>query len=158
VILEAWMSETLKFAQGKLQTECASCGKLNSVPVAKILQGPVCGSCKAKLSVPDRPVEADDGNFSHLIGDSPVPVLVDFWAPWCGPCHMMTPILEEASQEWEGKIKICKLNVDEAMSVARDYQIQSIPTVILFESGEPAKRIVGARPKKAFVEEFQGWL
>ena len=102
--------------------------------------------------------EISDGNFEQEVLKSDIPALVDFWAPWCGPCHMMTPILEEASQEWEGKIKICKLNVDEAMSVARDYQIQSIPTVILFENGEPAKRIVGARPKKAFVEEFQNWL
>ena len=102
--------------------------------------------------------ELTESNFEQEVLKSSVPALVDFWAPWCGPCQMMGPILEEASQEWEGKIKICKLNVDEVMSVARDYQIQSIPTMILFENGEPAKRIVGARPKKAFIEEFQGWL
>ena len=102
--------------------------------------------------------ELSESNFEQEVLKSGVPALVDFWAPWCGPCQMMGPILEEASQEWEGKIKICKLNVDEVMSVARDYQIQSIPTMILFENGEPAKRIVGARPKKAFIEEFQSWL
>lgn len=102
--------------------------------------------------------ELTESNFEQEVLKSSVPALVDFWAPWCGPCQMMGPILEEASQEWEGKIKICKLNVDEVMSVARDYQIQSIPTMILFENGEPAKRIVGARPKKAFIEEFQSWL
>jgi len=102
--------------------------------------------------------ELSEDNFEQEVLKSDVPALVDFWAPWCGPCQMMGPILEEAAQEWEGKIKVCKLNVDEAMSIARDYQIQSIPTVILFEDGKPAKRIVGARPKKAFVEEFDKWL
>ena len=103
-------------------------------------------------------VELNDGNFEQEVLKSEVPALVDFWAPWCGPCQMMGPILEEAAAEWEGKIKICKLNVDEAMGVARDYQIQSIPTMILFEKGEAAKKIVGARPKKAFAEEYESWL
>lgn len=102
--------------------------------------------------------ELNENNFEEEVLQSPIPALVDFWAPWCGPCQMMGPVLEEASVEWEGKIKVCKLNVDEVMSVARDYQIQSIPTMILFEKGKPAKRIMGARPKKTFVEEFQGWL
>ncbi len=103
-------------------------------------------------------VELNDENFSREVLQSDLPVLVDFWAPWCGPCQMMGPVLEEASVEWEGKIKVCKLNVDEAMATAREYQIQSIPTMILFDKGQPAKRIVGARPKQAFVEEFQSWL
>jgi thioredoxin 1 len=102
--------------------------------------------------------ELDESNFEEEVLKSSIPALVDFWAPWCGPCKMMGPVLEEASVEWEGKIKVCKINVDEVMSVARDYQIQSIPTMILFENGEPAKRIVGARPKAAFMGEFQNWL
>lgn len=102
--------------------------------------------------------ELNDANFEGEVLKSDIPALVDFWAPWCGPCQMMGPILEEASNEWEGKIKVCKLNVDDVVNVARDYQIQSIPTMILFDKGEPAKRIVGARPKKAFVDEFQNWL
>lgn len=103
-------------------------------------------------------VELNDGNFEQEVLKSEVPTLVDFWAPWCGPCQMMGPILEEAAAEWEGKIKVCKLNVDESMGVARDYQIQSIPTMILFDKGEAAKKIIGARPKKAFAEEFESWL
>ena len=102
--------------------------------------------------------ELDDNNFEQEVLKSDLPTLVDFWAPWCGPCQMMGPILEEAASEWDGKIKICKLNVDEAMQVARNYQIQSIPTMILFDKGEPAKKIIGARPKKAFEDEFEQWL
>ena len=102
--------------------------------------------------------ELSEENFEEEVLKSDIPALVDFWAPWCGPCVMMAPILEEAAAEWDGKIKVCKLNVDDAMGVARNYQIQSIPTVILFDKGEPAKKIIGARPKKAFVEEFESWL
>ena len=102
--------------------------------------------------------ELNDGNFEEEVLKSDLPALVDFWAPWCGPCQMMGPILEEAASEWEGKIKVCKLNVDESMGVARNYQIQSIPTIILFDKGQEAKKLIGARPKKAFVEEFEAWL
>lgn len=102
--------------------------------------------------------ELSETNFEEEVLKSDIPALVDFWAPWCGPCIMMAPILEEAAADWDGKIKVCKLNVDDAMGVARNYQIQSIPTVILFEKGEPAKKIIGARPKQAFVEEFESWL
>jgi thioredoxin 1 len=103
-------------------------------------------------------VELNDDNFEQEVLKSELPALVDFWAPWCGPCQMMGPILEEAAAEWEGKIKVCKLNVDESMGVARDYQIQSIPTMIMFDKGAEAKKIIGARPKQAFAEEFESWL
>ena len=103
-------------------------------------------------------VELNDDNFEQEVLKSELPALVDFWAPWCGPCQMMGPILEEAAAEWDGKIKVCKLNVDESMGVARDYQIQSIPTMIMFDKGAEAKKIIGARPKQAFAEEFESWL
>jgi thioredoxin 1 len=103
-------------------------------------------------------MDLNENNFEEEVLKSAVPTLVDFWAPWCTPCKMMGPVLEEASQEWEGKIKVCKLNVDEVMSVARNYEIQSIPTMILFENGQPVKRIVGARPKGALMGEFESWI
>jgi thioredoxin 1 len=102
--------------------------------------------------------EVNDDNFEQEVLKSDIPALVDFWAPWCAPCIMMQPVLEEAASEWDGKIKICKLNVDDAMQVARSFMIQSIPTMILFDKGEPAKKIIGARPKRAFAEEFESWL
>lgn len=103
-------------------------------------------------------VELNVENFGQEVLDAEEPVLVDFWAPWCNPCRMMAPVLEEVAEEWAGRIKVCKLNVDENMDLARRYEIQSIPTLILFEKGEAVKRMVGARPKSALEEEFREWL
>ncbi len=103
-------------------------------------------------------LELNGENFVREVLEEEGPVLVDFWAPWCNPCRMMAPVLEEVSQEWAGKIKVCKINVDENMDLARKYEIQSIPTLVLFEKGEAVKRIVGARPKSALEEEFREWL
>jgi len=99
--------------------------------------------------------EITDAQFEEEVTKSGLPVLVDFWAPWCGPCRMMAPVLEEVAAEWAGRVKVCKMNVDEQQEVARRLDIQSIPTIILFKGGEAVKRLVGARPKSAFVEEFK---
>ncbi len=100
--------------------------------------------------------EVTDGDFRKEVLDEEGPVLVDFWAPWCGPCRMMEPVMEELAKDWQGKIKVCKLNVDDNPEVSRNFEIQSIPTTILFKGGEPKKRLVGARPKKAFADEIEG--
>lgn len=105
-----------------------------------------------------KPIEVTDDNFDAEVLKAETPVLVDFWAPWCGPCRMMEPVLEELAGDWAGKIKICKLNVDENPSRAQDFEIQSIPTAILFKGGEIQKRLVGARAKKAFSDEFTEWM
>lgn len=91
-----------------------------------------------------------DTNFEQLVVKSDVPVLVDFWAPWCGPCRMVGPVLDEVAKEYEGKAKVVKVNVDEETAIAGSMGIRSIPTVALFQGGKVVEVLVGARPKAAF--------
>jgi thioredoxin 1 len=95
-----------------------------------------------------------DADFDSIVLQSDVPVLVDFWAPWCGPCKAMTPILEELEAEYAGKAKIVKMNVDENLTVPGNYNVMSIPTFIIFKGGEMAGQFIGARPKAAMKQEL----
>ncbi len=99
-----------------------------------------------------------DETFSDSIAADGEPVLVDFWAEWCGPCKMIAPILEEIADEQVGRVKIAKLDVDDAPDTARQYEVMSIPTMILFKDGEPVKKIVGAKPKEAILELIAEYL
>ena len=103
-------------------------------------------------------VNLTDATFDEHVKGSDVPVLVDFWAEWCGPCKMITPVLEEMAQEHEGKIQIAKLNVDDSLDVSRRFDVMSIPTLILFKDGEPQVRLIGAKPKGALLEEISAYL
>lgn len=99
-----------------------------------------------------------DATFDEEIGSSSTPVLVDFWAEWCGPCKMIAPILEEIADEKGDTLRIAKLNVDEAADIARRFEVMSIPTMILFKDGEEAKRIIGAKPKQALLDDLADHL
>jgi thioredoxin 1 len=103
----------------------------------------------------DNITHVSDEDFQQMVLDSEQPVLVDFWAEWCVPCHMVSPVVEEIARDQAGKMKAVKLNVDDNPMVTRKYQVMSIPTLIVFRNGEEMARVVGARGKEAILREIQ---
>lgn len=103
-------------------------------------------------------VAVSDDSFAETVLKSATPVLVDFWAAWCGPCKMIAPVLEEIAAEKAGVLRVAKIDVDANPATARDYQVVSIPTLILFKNGQPVRRIVGAKGKAALLREIDGDL
>lgn len=102
-----------------------------------------------------KPVELTDSNFQNEVLNSEIPVLVDFWAEWCGPCRIIAPVVEELSNEYEGKVKIGKLNVDDNQQTSIQYGVRSIPTLLLFKDGQLKDTIIGAVPKAQIVQRIQ---
>jgi thioredoxin 1 len=103
-------------------------------------------------------IEFTESNFENEVIQSDVPVLVDFWAPWCGPCKMVAPIVEEISGEYAGRLKVGKLNTDDNQMVASQFGVMSIPTLMIFKGGEVVERIVGAQPKDALTGKIDAVL
>jgi thioredoxin 1 len=101
-------------------------------------------------------IELTDADFDSTVNSSDVPVLVDFWAPWCGPCKMIGPVIEEIAEEYAGKAKVCKVNTDEHREAAVEYAINAIPTIILFNKGQIAKKWQGLTSKKDITAELDG--
>jgi thioredoxin 2 len=139
-----------------IQLSCSNCGATNRVPLDKLQPGraPVCGRCKTPLPPDSAPAVVTDGTFSEQVERSPLPVLVDFWAPWCGPCRILSPVVEELAAEFAGRLRVAKMNVDDNPATASRFDVRGIPALILFRGGKEAGRQVGAQPKS----ELKRWL
>ncbi|MBI5488093.1 MAG: thioredoxin TrxC [Deltaproteobacteria bacterium] len=132
----------------KVEYPCAACGTRNRFPRARAKDDPKCGKCGEKI-FPRRVVDVVDATYRPEVEDCPIPVLVDFWAPWCGPCKISGPILERIAAERAGKLKIVRINVDENPRSAARFGVQSIPTMIVCRGPLQIDEVRGAIPKAA---------
>jgi len=139
-----------------LMIGCPACGATNRVPGDKIAEGraPVCGKCKAPLPV-GKPQPVTDATFAQDVEGSPVPVLVDAWAPWCGPCHMIAPVIDQLAAELAGRVRVVKLNVDENPRTAARFDLRSIPTLLVLKGGREVDRLVGVQPKQEIARRLE---
>ena len=141
---------------------CKSCGTKNRIPSTKAGQTAKCGKCGAPVETSSllisTPVVIGDHDFNEQVIHSQLPVLIDCWAPWCGPCKMIGPIMDELAAQWRGKIRICKLNVDENPQTAAKFQIRSIPTLLIFDNGKLKDTLVGALPRQHISQAMAPYL
>lgn len=122
---------------------CPSCNAVNRIPAAKMAAGPACGKCHKAL-FNRHPVTLHSGNFQKYISRNDIPVVVDFWAPWCGPCKMMAPAFERVCAELEPHVRLAKLNTEDEQTIAGQFGIRSIPTLVIFKNGREVARQAGA--------------
>ena len=139
----------------KLHVACPHCGATNRLPAARVAEQPVCGRC-GKALLDGKPIELSDADFDAAVAASPLPVLVDFWAPWCGPCRAMAPAFEQAGRSLQGKALLVKVNSDDNPQLSARFGIRSIPTLVRLERGRETGRQSGALPAGAIVALAQG--
>jgi thioredoxin 2 len=128
-----------------MELVCPHCGAINRVPEQRLHDHPKCGKCGAEV-LPAAPIELNAGNFARFIARDGLPVLVDFWAPWCGPCKSMAPVFAQAAAGWAGRVRFAKLNTEVEQALAARFAIRSIPTLALFKQGREVDRVSGALP------------
>ena len=129
---------------------CLDCGQVNRVPDERLSEGPKCGTCGAAL-MPAKPVEVDLATLKKAAATDEVPLIVDFWAPWCGPCRMMAPEFSKAADALRGSVRLIKINTEDHPGAGQGYGIRGIPTMIAFQGGRERKRQSGAMPAAQIV-------
>jgi thioredoxin 2 len=144
--------------------KCPSCGTTNRVPPAQRGRAVICGKCKTPLDVSTAttaaagPVAVTDATFAEQVEQSKIPVLLDLWAEWCGPCHMLAPTVDELSSELAGRVKVAQLNIDQNPNTANRFGVRSIPTLLILKSGREVDRLVGVQPKQEILRRIQTHL
>ena len=136
-----------------LHLVCPHCQSINRVPTAKLSEHPNCGRCQQPLFTGE-PIELTTATFSRHVERSDLPLLVDFWAPWCGPCRSFAPIFEDVAEERSGKMRFVKVNTEAERELSARFRIRSIPTIMMFKNGEVIDMLNGAVPKAP----FDSWL
>jgi thioredoxin 2 len=144
------MSDAVKLA-------CATCGQMNRVPMAKLAEGPKCGACGDPLA-DGKVIELDARAHDKTTRSDEMPLLVDYWAPWCGPCRMMAPEFAKAATALRGRARLAKLNTEDHPEIASRARIQGIPALVLYAKGREIARLSGARPASEIVTFVQGRL
>ena len=139
--------------------KCGKCGANNRVFAGNQAKQAVCGRCKSTLPAFSlQPLKISDANYSELVEKSNVPVLLDLWAAWCGPCHMLAPIIDNLAAETGGRALIGKLNVDENRQTAARFHVQGIPTMIILQNGREVDRLVGVQTKETILSRLQRFM
>ena len=136
---------------------CPHCDAINRIPADRLNNKPTCGKCKQRLFT-GHPVELTDQNFARHIGKNGVPVVVDFWAPWCGPCQMMAPYFTSAAAQLEPHVRLAKLNTEQAQQTAAQFGIRSIPTLAVFRNGREITRQAGAMDARSLISWIQSHI